>query len=90
MKRAVIVIMIIMGPSIASARRCDRPDPPICLMSLGMADQFTFDSCRSNIEQYRREVIDFLECSRRVQSDVSEELGAAIRKFNACATNKYC
>lgn len=91
MTRLLLFGLLVLLASPAQALLfCTRPDPPSCLISLGMADRYEFDFCRSQVESYRSDVQEYVACLRKEQNAVLEELGEAIRKFNDCANNRYC
>lgn len=90
MGKIILTMVLWLIPYTADARSCTRPDQPSCLSWLGSADRFSFDSCRSEMVRYQQDVHDFIDCNRKVQNDVIEELNEAIQKFNSCARDKYC
>jgi len=91
MKRLLLISLIVLFPfSTQALLFCTRPEPPWCLHSLGTANRFDFDSCRSEMETYRLNVQQYVACLRKEQSTVLDELDEAIRKFNACANSRYC
>jgi hypothetical protein len=69
---------------------CSKPDKPFCLSMLGSADKATFSMCRAEVERYRQDVIEFVQCATREQNDAADELKQVIANFNTCATSKYC
>ena len=90
MKRVLLAATLAFTPCAADAGFCDRPTPPSCLGLLGLENEFSFEMCRTEMVRYQSDAQAFVECSRREQNEVVEELNVAIRKFNACARDKYC
>ena len=90
MKRTILAAALVLAPHVADASYCIRPSRPSCVNFLSLTDSFSFDNCRTELVRYQRNVREFLECSRNEQVEVTDELNAAVRKFNACASDRYC
>ena len=91
MTRLLLVGMIVLLPiSAHAAMFCDRPNKPYCLIGLGSADRFAFDSCSADMLRFQRAMRDYLHCLRVEADDAADELTRAIRQFNDCANNRYC
>ncbi len=76
--------------------RCTEPSKPSCVdYDWTFEDQFQFNSCRNEIEQYAEEIDDFADClvrrSRQLVEEQNQELSETIEKFNCKAEgNLYC
>lgn len=91
MTRLLIIGFLMLLPISAQASMfCNRPSTPYCLIGLGSADRFGFDSCRQDMLRFQRAMRDYLECLRVESEDAADELRRAIRQFNDCANNTYC
>ena len=63
-----------------------RPEPPSCLDTLYISmDDFSFKMCRSDMESYRRQVEDYLQCLHDEGGEAVNELNSAVDKFNCYA-----
>jgi hypothetical protein len=77
-------------PSSASAyldlRRCYEPSEPTCVSDdFAFRSDWGFQSCRSQVERFRSEVEEYLDCQRRNQRSAIEALNATIERFNCRA-----
>lgn len=87
---SIVALYTLTGAMPAHAWYCDKPNKPSCMMMLAMGDKSMFDMCRMEVERYRRQVVEFVECSKREQNDAIDELNQVVNQFNACAANTYC
>lgn len=70
---------------------CSEPAEPSCISMLGISrDKFTFQLCRDEVEHYRQEVQDYVECLRDDQEDAIAQLNEVIERFNTCARTDVC
>lgn len=90
MRLLLIGLLVLLPITVQAAMFCDRPSKPYCLIGLGSADRFAFDSCRGDMLRFQRAMRDYLECLRAESDDAADELTRAIRQFNDCANNQYC
>ncbi|QHW26645.1 hypothetical protein GYN07_20920 [Rhizobium leguminosarum bv. viciae 248] len=64
-------------------RSVERPEPPFCGTSFApFFDEFSFNSCRSEMEQYRQKVADFADCLVDENKRAVKEFNDAVTSFN--------
>jgi hypothetical protein len=81
-----------VGPAAGFAQQpgCYEPDPPWCLNS-SLKTDYEFDSCRSEMESYVREVNNYVRCLDRAQDAAIRESNDAVRRFNCKAKgSSFC
>jgi len=74
---------------------CSEPSAPSCASSFGsFDDEWEFDRCKRDMEAYRSEVEDFIQCNneeaRRAQQaseEAASEYSDAVDSFNRRANN---
>ncbi|MDI7862542.1 hypothetical protein MRS76_11275 [Rhizobiaceae bacterium n13] len=68
-------------------RQLERPEVPYCATSgFSFFDEFSFNSCRSEMEGYRSKVEDFIKCLGAENDRVVDEFNEAIGDFNRKAS----
>src|SRR5690348_7535830 len=76
MFRVATGLLLVVCVSTYARAACSKPDAPYCASGYGrFDDEYSFSSCKSEMESYRSEVEDFLACQRR-------EGQAAIDEYN--------
>ena len=84
------VILVSATPALAQLF-CTPPPEPSCIDTLSMSrDNFTFQMCRAEVEDYRRRVRQYIECLRDEQDQAIQRLNRVIDRFNACARSDFC
>ena len=86
--------MAMIGPAAAGfgtmQPTCFEPDPPWCLNG-SLKSEYEFESCRTQMEHYVREVNDYVRCLDRAQDAAIRESNEAVRRFNCKAKgNTFC
>lgn len=62
---------------------CTEPRKPYCVDGYTeFRDQYDFESCKSDVEQYLRDIIDYQECIKREMNNITEEANRVVRNFN--------
>lgn len=70
---------------------CTRPTAPYCVRSGSSLDQYSFDSCRSEMEVYRARMREYLSCLDLEKQDMLREFNRSVDKFNCMAQgNSFC
>lgn len=83
----------LIGISTASHAQmfCDRPRKPSCIESLAISrDELTFQTCRDEVQTYRRHMLEYMDCLRSERDDAADELKKQIDRFNECAQSEMC
>jgi len=91
--RTTLVVAFLVIPPVAAESQlfCDRPKKPYCVDMLGISrDEFTFQSCRVDVETFQRRVKEYVDCLDHEQQDLIDELRRTISRFNACAASSVC
>lgn len=71
---ATAIAALIAIPSAASAF-CMAPSEPYCIRSFGtFDDEFSFDSCRREIDSYESDLSSFLDCQNRATQDAGRKI----------------
>lgn len=66
---------------------CSKPDAPYCASQYGkFDDQYDFDRCKSEMENFKSEVEDFLSCQRRENQQAIDDYNEAVESFNRRAS----
>jgi hypothetical protein len=87
------IIAVLIGLSTASHAQmlCDRPNKPSCIDMLSISrDDLTFQTCRDEVDTYRRQMIEYMDCLHRESDDAADELKKQIEHFNECARSEIC
>ncbi|TBC65046.1 hypothetical protein ELH36_21020 [Rhizobium ruizarguesonis] len=63
-------------------RTIQRPEAPFCATSFGSFDEYSFTSCRAEMEEYRRKVAGFADCLADESDRATEEFNDAVKSFN--------
>ncbi|NRP19910.1 hypothetical protein LPJGGPFB_03168 [Ensifer adhaerens] len=64
-----------------------RPKPPYCATSaISLFDQYQFQSCRSEMQDYQAKIERYGKCLEREYSEAISELNGAIESFNRLAS----
>jgi hypothetical protein len=73
-------------------RRCHEPPRPFCQENdTDFQTDWRFQMCRSEIESFRIQVQEFLDCQRRNEREVVESLNRVIEQFNCRARGqRFC
>lgn len=92
MHRTLVIGAVILAASPASGQLyCSPPSEPSCIDLLGISrDNFTFQMCRAEVENYQRQVRDYVGCLRDEQDEAIRRLNQTIERFNNCARSSYC
>ena len=65
---------------------CSRPNKPYCIDSFGtFDDEWSFDNCRRDMEQYLREIDYYVDCLIMEQDDAITEANRTVDRFNCKA-----
>jgi hypothetical protein len=57
---------------------CSEPSAPFCAESYGpFNDQWDFDNCKREMESYKSEIEDYLECNRNEVEEANEKVRRA-------------
>jgi len=77
---AILSIALVGDAAHAS---CDKPDAPYCATTYGeFDDQDAFEACKSEMENYKTEVEEYLECQKRQSQAAIDEYNEAVESFN--------
>ena len=80
MKALLLIIALLFS---TPAWACYEPSAPLCQSSpYTFDDNYSFQTCRNELESYSSDVEEYIACLRRKQNDVVEELNSAISEFN--------
>ena len=93
MSRMVLVLLLLaLSTTSAPAQMmCFRPDPPSCARFLMSSSQpWEFDDCRTRLVRFQQEVRTYIDCQRQDREQLLQDLDEAIRRFNACASDRLC
>jgi len=73
-------------------RRCHEPPRPFCQETdLAFQADWQFQMCRSEVENFRVQVQEFLDCQRRNEREAVEALNRVIEQFNCRARGqRFC
>lgn len=70
-----------------NSKTIERPEAPYCATSFGPFDEFSFETCKRDMEEYQRKVEGFSECLVAENKRAVSEFNAAVRSFNRRASN---
>lgn len=82
---AACVAMLVSGALEARAQLlwCQKPTKPYCADGYGaFSDEFDFQRCRTEVEEFRRSVRRYLECLRDESDAAVREINSVIEAFN--------
>lgn len=89
---AAAILQLSGEQAFSYVRNCHAPDEPYCITGYGTFESdYSFNTCKSDLENYRTEVEDFLSCQKRAANELIDEYNEAVRKFNCRAKGQsYC
>jgi hypothetical protein len=74
LQRAGLATVFLMITCIAANAYCSEPSAPYCAEQWDAFDnEYDFDSCKSEMESYKNDVDDYLQCLRREVEEAAEE-----------------
>lgn len=83
---AACAFMIGVQPSSATAAYCSEPSEPYCVDGFGTYDSdFSFQSCRGDMDQFASETEDYIDCLRRAQQEAIDAYNESVERFNCHA-----
>jgi hypothetical protein len=86
-----IFLFAALSPANGQLYFCDRPREPSCIDTLAvLRDEVTFQSCRYDMEDFRRRVREYVECLHNEQDDAIRVLNKTKDRFNECARSHIC
>lgn len=86
-----LYLLLPCGSGVAQSYYCDRPRKPSCIDTMALVrDEYTFQTCRSEVERYQQRSNDYQDCLRNEFEAMAAERKKIIDRFNACAQNSYC
>lgn len=86
--RALWLAVLICTPATGQASSCSEPTKPYCINAFGTFDNdFSFQSCGDDMERFKRNTSDYLECLQRANDDAVEAYNKAVKTFN-CGARK--
>ena len=88
MKKLMFVLILCVNQP-AFAYYCHEPSEPYCLNGItDFSDDWSFRSCRNDVERYETDMADYVECHRKA---ALEKTNNVIEKFNCKARgDSYC
>lgn len=71
---------------------CREPSEPTCTSGyVDFNDQYSFDSCKRDVESYLSDISDYRSCLVAAINDAAEQSSEVIEKFNCKAEgNSFC
>ncbi|WP_141247138.1 hypothetical protein [Mesorhizobium sp. WSM3866] len=65
-----------------------RPEPPSCASyGFQFSGEYDFDSCKSEMEEYRRKIAGYGRCLASEQEQAIEQFNETVESFNRKASN---
>lgn len=65
-----------------------RPEPPYCAsMGFQFADEYDFERCRTEMEDYRRKIAGYSDCLASERKQAIEQFNETVESFNRKASN---
>jgi hypothetical protein len=89
---ALLMLGIAASADAITLRRCFEPVEPFCQRDAStFRSDWRFQSCRAEVERFRAEVQEFLDCQRRNAREASDALDQVIEAFNCRARgDRFC
>ena len=87
---AVVISAVLAVPAGAACssymKTPSKPSEPICLQFVpANVDEFWFNSCRFEVEQFRLQTMEYIDCLNRDQKDSIDAVNKAVDRFNCYA-----
>lgn len=88
----IALVVSMLGGTAQAYFFCSEPSEPSCVSGyVDFNNQYSFDSCRRDVENYLSEVADYRSCLVRAIDDAAEQANQVIEKFNCKAEgNSFC
>ena len=82
LRRSLALIVTLVVPT-AAWGFCSEPSAPYCATGFGQFDDDgAFEDCRSEMESFKSEVEDYVECLKRKGEEAVDEYNNAVEEFN--------
>lgn len=67
---------------------CSEPSKPYCVDGFNtFTDEFSFDSCVSDMQGYQRDVEDYVSCLQNAAEEATSEYADTVERFNCKAAD---
>lgn len=88
----IAVAFSMFGGTAQAYLLCREPSEPSCISGyVDFSDQYSFDSCKRDVEDYLSDVSDYRSCLIEASNDAAEQANEVIERFNCKAEgNSYC
>ncbi|MGI8853420.1 MAG: hypothetical protein ACR2GC_09060 [Methyloceanibacter sp.] len=84
--RALLAGIALAITTVSASAFCSEPDAPYCALRYGpFDDEYDFDRCKREMELYRNDVEDFLDCTKREVSELHRKIIELNHKANEAA-----
>jgi hypothetical protein len=89
---AALALAVSASPPASGQMLCTAPVEPFCINRFGtFDDDWSFRSCRRDVETYREEVRAYLSCLRLEEERIISEVNRVIERFNCRARGeRFC
>ena len=89
---ATLIVGFVFASDADASLYCSEPTEPSCISMLAISrDEFSFDTCRSEVESYLDEVRDYQQCLRDEINEKTDEANRVVEQFNCYAQgNELC
>jgi hypothetical protein len=87
--KAILFVAAALALSCTSAKAnfCSEPDPPFCAdLYMEFSDQTDFELCKYDMDDYKDEVEEYLDCLSQASEDAIEQYNDAVESFNLRAS----
>ena len=83
MPAIIAFALILFGLQPVAAFYCSEPDKPYCVDGYGkFDDEWEYRSCRSELENFKSETEEFVECLKQAADEARDEYREAVAAFN--------
>ncbi|WP_246805702.1 hypothetical protein [Rhizobium leguminosarum] len=81
-----LVTLIAVGDADRAWAYCSEPTAPSCVNGYGkFDDQYDFDNCKRNVENFKSEIESFVDCKRREINEANDEAEQAAEEARSKA-----
>jgi hypothetical protein len=85
MRFLILALTVLIADTVHAFTTCYEPNNPRCPILGEFSDDFEFEMCKGQMDRYRRDVEDYLECLDKTKEATIEEYNRAVKRFNCAA-----
>jgi hypothetical protein len=79
----LLAVLMLTAQAVADSHSCPEPVKPECIGRLeGIHDKSALTMCSTDLDDYRKQIQDYLKCLDDSRSEVTDKFNKAVKRFN--------